>query len=368
MALLGEILLSEKILTSKELDVALENHVLHGVKLGTCLVEMGYVTDDDLAKCLGKKSGRAFLSKDQLIAFGTQNLSVISPALTKKHRIIPVGINRGALRIATDHNLSPKKQAELEKFLGREIEPVAVSGYAIDCFLEQLFGIQRPGRFLSKYSMVKTPEKATIAAEKINVEPAQIVIDGIEWKNLGEVTQCEESTGEYDEMFNPTLNRDDAPPQSLSDAAKYLSRAKTRYDVAKTVLDYISNSSATAALVSIKEGVVRGWNAYSNRKKLPEFEAFTSPIESLPDLQQCVITKQPYFGNSMSAEIKLLLRMPHYDGGRSAFFPIFIQQRVIAVLICDGSEKLNPTETVELCRKASYALEILILQSKLLSS
>ena len=135
MARLGEILLSEKVLTARDLDTALENHVLHGVKLGTCLVEMGLVTDDDLARCLGKQTGLAFLTKDQLLAFGAGNLSAISPAAIKKNRLIPVGVSGVAIRIATDQALTPRKRVEIERFLGRKVEPVAVSGYAVDIFL-----------------------------------------------------------------------------------------------------------------------------------------------------------------------------------------------------------------------------------------
>lgn len=367
MARLGEMLLSEKILTSKELDAALENHVLHGVKLGTCLVEMGYVTDDVLAGCLGKKSGTDFMSSDQLLASGSRYLSVISPTAVKKHRIIPVGIQGSTLRIATDQEVSPKKQAELEKFLGRTIEPVTVSGYAVDYFLEQMFGIQRPGRFLPKYARVKTPEKAPIIPENVSEAAAQIVIDGVEWKSLADVTHPEEPYPANDAVFSANLNQDGAP-LSLSEAATQLSQAKSRDNVAKTVLDYLSNSCETAALVIIKDEMVRGWKAYSNRKKLLEFEAFSAPLASFPDLQQCVLSKQPYMGNIMAPETRLLLRKPHYAGGYSAFFPIFIQQRVIAVLLCDGSERQNPAEAAELCRKASYALEILILRSKILGS
>jgi hypothetical protein len=370
MARLGEILLAEKVITSKELDAALEYHVMHGVKLGTCLVEMGYVADDVLARCLGKKAGQAFLTRDQLLALGSQNLSVISPVAIKKHRLIPVGMNGGALRIATDHDFSPNKQAELEKFLGREIEPVAVTGYAIDFFLEQMFGIERPGRFLQKFSRKKTPEEAPTVVEKVLGEDAPIdapfIIDGIEWKSLRDVTQDEEYSRVFEDIFNVALKRDDVP-LSLSDAAEHLSHATSRDDVAKTVLDFISNSSSMAALVIANDGVVHGWKAYSNRKILPGFETFSSPLESLPDLQQCVITKKPYFGNAMTADKKLLLQQLHYAGDRIAFFPIFIKQRVIAVLLCDGSEKLNPIETAKLCRNASYALEILVLRSKLLS-
>lgn len=367
MARLGEILISENVLTSDKLDEALENQALHGVKLGTCLVETGFVTDDDLARCLGKQTGQAFMTKDQLLAFGSQNLSVISPTVIKKHRLIPVGSNGGALRIATDHEFSQEKKTEIEKFLGRKIELVAVSGYAIDFFLEKMFGIERPGRFLPKFARMKPPKSSPTVVEKVNEHKTPIVIDGIEWKTLADATQEEEPAWVFDDIFNSTLNRDVVPP-SLSDAAEHLNNATSRDDVAKTVLDFLTHSSRIAALVIIKDGVVRGWKAYSNQNNIQDFEAFSTPIETFPDLQQCVKTKSPYFENTMTAETKMLLQLLHYTGERLAFFPIFLQQRVIAVLLCEGSEKINPLEIVELCRKASYALGILLLRSKLLSS
>ena len=367
MARLGEMLLSEKILTSNELDVALENHVLHGVKLGTCLVEMGFITDDDLARCLGKQAGQAFLTKDQLLAIGSQFLSVISPAVMKKQRLIPVGINGGILRIATDREMSRRKQAEIERLLGQNIEPVTVSGYAVDFFLEQMFGIERPGRFLPKFSRKKTTEAAPAAAQEISRESAPIIIDGIEWKRFGEAVQDGEAAQVTADDFDAELDRDDLP-LSLSDAAERLSLARSRDDVARTVLEFLANSTGSAALVLVRDGVARGWKARAGQKNLPEFETFSAPLEELPELQQCVETKMPYWGYSQTAETKQLLQLLQFTGERPSCFPIFIGKRVIAVLLCDGSERLNPKEISELCRKASYALEILILRSKLLNS
>ena len=370
MPMLGEILLEENVLTEDELDSALENHILHGVKLGTCLVEMGYVTDDILSRCLGKQTGYAFLAKDQLVAAGAQNMSVISPELTKKNRLIPVGINGAMLRIATDDYLSANKQAELEKSIGRKIELVAVSGYAVDCFLEQMFGIPRPGRFISQFSWAKTlveppPVEPPPFVNTIKGEATSIVIDGVEWKLLGEASQDEEPAQIYDEMLYVNMNRDDFP-LTLSDAAGYLSYAKSRDDVAKTVLDFVSNSTGTSALVIIKDGVVHGWNASVNKKKILNFEAFSVPLETLPDIQECVAMKNPFLGRVITQKTELLWHTLRYTGGVVAYFPIFIQQRVVAVLLCDESENLNPVEVAELCRRASYALEILILRSKLL--
>jgi len=366
MARLGEVLLSEKFLTPHELDLALENHVLHGVKLGTCLVEMGLVADDDLARCLGKRAGLAFMTQDQLLAFGSQYLSVISPTAMKEHRLIPVGIHGGTVRIATDHEFSRKKQAEIERFLGQRIELVVVSGYAVDFFLEQMFGIQRPGRFLPKYSRMNPPEMAPAALHGSSRESAPVIIDGIEWKRLGEAAPDGESAHVCDDSA-AVFDRDDAP-RSLSAAAERLSLARSRDDVAGTVLDYISGSGGGAALFLVKDGVVRGWKACTKQRILPEFEAFSAPLETLPELQECVITQKPYWGNSQTPETKQLLQMLQFSGGRPACFPIFIRNRIIAVLLCDGSDGPDPREAGELCRKASYALEILILRSKLLNS
>lgn len=333
MPRLGEILLAIHSLTENELDYALENHVLHGVKLGTCLVEMGYVSDEVIARCLGKQAGRAFLTKDQLIAAGGQNLSVISHATMKKHRIIPVGIDHAALRVASDTAFSAKKQAELESFFRKKVERVAVSGYAVDCFLEEMFGIQRPGRFLATFS-TKNPSD----------EPPPVVTDKVECGNPAH----------------------DTVPHSLSDAAKRLILARSRDDVAKAVLDFVSGFTGASALLIVKDDMVHGWKAGSHHQQLSDINEFSNKLELLPDLQQCVARKQPYFGRCTTPETELFRQALLFKGGEAAYFPIVIRQRVAAVLVCEEREKLNFDEVAEVCRKASYALEILILRAKLL--
>lgn len=367
MTRLGEILLAEKILTATDLNSALENHILHGVKLGTCLVEMGYASDDDVARCLGKQTGRQFMTKDELLAAGAQNLSIVSPAAIKKHRFIPVGLDGSALLVATDQDPSPKKLIELEKFIGRKIEPMMVSGYAVDCFMEKVFGMPRPGRFLPRYSRKKSSDSTPQISEAVKRDESSLVINGVEWKNLGEVTQGDESAQIFEEFFNISVKQDEYP-RTLSDAAERLSHARSRDDVARTVLGFLSKSSVTSALVTIKDGFVRGWKASADGKNIPEFESFSTSLELLPEIERCFAMKKPSFGTASTPETQLLFHTLRYGAESSAYFPIFIQRRVVAVLMCDESKGLSPVEIVELCRKASYALEILILRAKLLSS
>ncbi len=369
MPRLGEILLSEKLLTSRELESALENHILHGVKLGTCLVEMGYVRDDDLSRCLGKQTGYDFLTKDQLFAVASQNLALITPAVMKKHRLIPAGIDGSTLRIATDNEFTPKKLIELEQFIGRKLSPVAVSGYAIDCFFEKMFGIKRPGRFIQNYSSKKKNGSEGHSASSANSskrEETSLIINGVEWQSLDAVTK----DAEYDQSFDTEnrLRQEAAfSPLTLSEVSQCLNNAKSRDDVAKASLDFLARSRQVVALLIIKDMVALGWSAISSRKKLHHFKDLTFSIPQIPDLFQCVTTQRPYSGRSYSQETELLLRELHHEDKQLAYFPVSIQQHVVSVLICDSSEEFNFAEVTELSRKISYSLAILILRSKLLS-
>lgn len=366
MPRLGEVLLSEKVLTGRELDSALENHVLHGVKLGTCLVEMGYVTDDELARCLAIQTGYPFLTKDQLMLAGNRYLSQLAPTVIKKYRIIPVGMQRDTLSLAIDHDLTHKKQQELEKFIGRKIEPVVVSGYAMDLFLEQIFGIPRPGRFLPRFSKTAavTPSEAV---ETISKETGPVIINGVEWKDLGEVTQAEDTALLYDELYSGAMQQDEYP-RSLSDAAERLSKATSRDDVAKAVLAFLSGFTKSSALLMIKDATARGWKASSNKKSVTDFESYSAPMITLPELQLAVVTKKPCVVQTMTPGTQAFFNTIQFSGGPCAFFPIFVQHKVVAALFCDAIESLNSIQITELCQKASYALEILILRSKLLRS
>jgi hypothetical protein len=364
MPRLGEILLATKILTAKELDSALENHVLHGVKLGTCLVEMGYVSDEVLAKCLGSQTGHRFMNKDQLLAAGSRHLSVITPAAIKKQRLVPVGTSGNSLLVATDDSISDRKQAEVERFIGRNVELVAVSGFAMDCFLEELFGVPRPGRFLPKFAL--HGRKDVSAPPPSPAKPVQdsVVIDGIEWKSLADVTADEppidsETVGSSAHFEVYAAGHTNAPER--------LAKALSRDDVANIIMAFVSDYTGCAALFIIKDNTVRGWQAVSNRKKVQGFNSFSLPLSALPDLNQCVIRKSCFHGSGQDPETAKLLKLLHCSGKEGVYFPVFIQQRVVAILFCLATSSLDRDPIMELCRKASYALEILILRSKILS-
>jgi hypothetical protein len=59
---LGELLLQEQLINPEALEEALESQVVHGGRLGTNLVELGLVSEQDLARVLGKQHNVASAS------------------------------------------------------------------------------------------------------------------------------------------------------------------------------------------------------------------------------------------------------------------------------------------------------------------
>jgi type IV pilus assembly protein PilB len=52
---LGEILLAQGLITEEQLLIALQEHKRTGVSLGTVLVRLGFIKDDDLSSVLGQQ-------------------------------------------------------------------------------------------------------------------------------------------------------------------------------------------------------------------------------------------------------------------------------------------------------------------------
>jgi hypothetical protein len=67
MARLGELLLEEKLISREQLEEALETQVVHGGRLGTNLVELGFLKEVDLARVLGRLHNLPFRSEERRV-------------------------------------------------------------------------------------------------------------------------------------------------------------------------------------------------------------------------------------------------------------------------------------------------------------
>lgn len=99
---LGEILLEEKLINEKQLEIALSESKAQGIPLGSILVKLGYVSIEDLKAALGAQTGVQLATSEQLSDI-TNVLSVLPEEFIKVNKVIPLSMTDKTIVVGMVH-------------------------------------------------------------------------------------------------------------------------------------------------------------------------------------------------------------------------------------------------------------------------
>src|SRR4051812_44113364 len=91
---IGELLITNGLLTQPQLEQALSNQRTYGGKLGTNLIEMGFITDLMLAQFLSKQLKITAATPKDFESIPRDVLDLISKDLAEKHKLIPLRVDK----------------------------------------------------------------------------------------------------------------------------------------------------------------------------------------------------------------------------------------------------------------------------------
>ncbi|MFO7692058.1 MAG: type IV-A pilus assembly ATPase PilB [Vicinamibacterales bacterium] len=139
---IGELLLKERRITPEQLQEALTYQKAHGGKLGTALVKLGFVRDDDITGLLSKQYGVPSINLTQFD---------IDPAIAKlipletaqKYQIIPLSRVGATLTIAMTDPTNVFAMDDIKFMTGYNIEPVVASESAVQEAIQKYYGLAR---------------------------------------------------------------------------------------------------------------------------------------------------------------------------------------------------------------------------------
>src|ERR1043165_8656273 len=121
---LGELLLAEKLISKDALDEALEEQVLQGGRLGTNLMEMGFLQEKDLARCLGKLHNCAFASGE--MTPDPRAMALIDSKFADSKDVLPMRLDATRISVAV---IDPHDHETLHAIgfkTGKRVVPVVV--------------------------------------------------------------------------------------------------------------------------------------------------------------------------------------------------------------------------------------------------
>ncbi|MBD7916831.1 Flp pilus assembly complex ATPase component TadA [Cellulomonas sp. Sa3CUA2] len=100
MKQLGEILLTEGLVTEAQLLAAIDEQTSMGTSLGRTLVELGILSESQLVRALAAQVGMEYVDLDEY-PVDRMAVTMVPAAVCRRHSVLPVALRDGALVLAT---------------------------------------------------------------------------------------------------------------------------------------------------------------------------------------------------------------------------------------------------------------------------
>lgn len=166
---LGEVFVEAKLVSADQLNLALRHQSQFGGRIGSVLLELGYLSTENLLEFLGKFFGvpSADLYK---LTIEPAVLGILPFEKMVKYRVIPVaqGVKNVFLAMVEPHDVAAI--ADLEFFLGKSIQPLVVPAAQMDAVLSFL---EQEGEELTE------PLRGEEVQRQLSPVPAQVSQGGI---------------------------------------------------------------------------------------------------------------------------------------------------------------------------------------------
>ncbi|MGI9104151.1 MAG: type IV-A pilus assembly ATPase PilB [Terriglobales bacterium] len=136
---LGDLLVKEKVITTEQLDQALKVQKESGTRLGSILVKLGYLSDEDVTNFLSRQYGvpainLAYFEIDPTV------VKLIPYETAKRYQILPLSRVGASLTIAMVDPTNVFAMDDIKFMTGFNIEPVVASESSILEGIEKAYG------------------------------------------------------------------------------------------------------------------------------------------------------------------------------------------------------------------------------------
>src|SRR3954468_4229825 len=148
---LGTLLLRNAAIGLSQLEGALRNQVLYGGRLGTNLVELGFIDLELLSSYLAELSGYPMATPTLLDEADPELLEAIGSDEAHRLRSIPFGYlgeAKDTIAVAMVDPTDAEAIDQLAAKLGAQVTPYVVPELRALYYLERLFGTPRRARFV----------------------------------------------------------------------------------------------------------------------------------------------------------------------------------------------------------------------------
>src|SRR5918994_2927222 len=152
---IGELLLKEKRITPAQLQDALNYQKTNGGKLGSNLVKLGFVKDEEITSLLSKQYGVPSINLTQF-EIDAAVIKLIPAETAQKYQIVPLSRSGATLTIAMIDPTNVFAMDDIKFMTGYNVEPVVASETAVTDAITRYYTATAP-KAVEKKKVERTP-------------------------------------------------------------------------------------------------------------------------------------------------------------------------------------------------------------------
>jgi hypothetical protein len=144
---LGELLVKHGIVTQGQVSEGLRAQQMFGGRLGTNLVELGFLSEQVLAKFLSSQLSLPCIELKDIDNVPDAVIRLVPLATAEKHKVVPIHLDKRKLRVAMSDPTDLKVIDQISFSTGFSVLPVVSPELLITYALEKYYGIKRATRY-----------------------------------------------------------------------------------------------------------------------------------------------------------------------------------------------------------------------------
>ena len=360
---LGTLLLRNAAIGLSQLEAALRNQVLYGGRLGTNLVELGYIDLEMLSSYLAELTGFPIATPTLLDDADGNLLAKLGPEEAHRLRAVPIGYLGAGTDTAAIAMVDPTDVGAIDALvsrLGARVSPYVVPELRALYYLEKHFGTPRRARF------VRTARAGSeFGEERRRTQPA------------GGITMPPKLTVEPRRRRPSQASDPRDVPTTLSygGACERIDTASDREQIAEAFVEYAKGRCDALVVMLIRDGNAVGWKGYvapPHRPRMP-IEELSLPLGGASSLQAAHDTSALFVGRPPSPAKPVEHQLWTALGAEPIpvevlVVPIVVKQRAVNLIYAHTLGGTPPpfliTELNDLAQRAQVSYARLIRQTR----
>jgi hypothetical protein len=361
---IGELLVRENLISKIQLEEGLKCQVIFGGRLGTNLIEMGLLEENDIARILSKKLGVPFLDPPgQLMNIPAEVIGLIPREYAAKYQVIPLRLEGRRLSLGMVDPSDLKVIDEIAFHTSYVIRPVVIPEVQVVLALEKYYQVERKLRYIHSPHLLeeqpgsdREPAAGPLPSDDAWYEEIEDLVDEHAYETVDAQQQAE-----FFEQY------------TIDEISRKLSEPNDRDDIADTVVHYLGQTLFCGAMFLIRGEMAMGWKAICSQKPVPNFHQLQIPLDEPSVLKTVKETQSYYLGPVPRSPFNSMI-LQEFGGRLPAsvlLAPLVMMGRTVGIIYADGEDPALDDylpEMQRLAAKVIMAFEILILKNKILQT